>query len=50
MEENKDVFRFEDFLSGSKLDDLKKMKQNLFEGGVFEDLEGEEEEDSASSS
>lgn len=47
MEENKDVFRFEDFLSGSKLDDLKKMKQNLFEGGVFEDLEGEEE-DSAS--
>lgn len=48
MEENKEVFRFEDFLSGSKLDDLKKMKQNLFEGGVFEELEEiEEEEDEA---
>jgi hypothetical protein len=43
MEENKEVFRFEDFLSGSKLDDLKKMKQNLFEGGVFEELESLEE-------
>ena len=45
MEENKEVFRFEDFLSGSKLDDLKKMKQNLFEGGVFEELEEIEEDE-----
>lgn len=47
MEENKDVFRFEDFLSGSKIDDLKKMKQDLFEDGVLENLEEDEEEDSS---
>ena len=36
MEEKEDVFRFEDFLKGSKLDELMKMKQNLLEEGVFD--------------
>ena len=37
MEEKEDVFRFEDFLKGSKLDDLMKMKQSLLEEGVFDE-------------
>ena len=44
MEEKEDVFRFEDFLKGSKLDDLIKMKQNLLEEGVFDEAEASEEE------
>lgn len=43
MEEKEDVFRFEDFLKGSKLDDLIKMKQNLLEEGVFDEAESQEE-------
>ena len=43
MEEKEDVFRFEDFLKGSKLDDLVKMKQNLLEEGVFDEAEDSEE-------
>lgn len=43
MEEKEDIFRFGDFLKGSKLDDLKKMKQNLLEEGVFDDVEDSEE-------
>lgn len=42
MEEKEDVFRFEDFLKGSKLDDLMKMKQNLLEEGVFDEAEDSE--------
>ena len=42
MEEKEDVFRFEDFLKGSKLDDLMKMKQNLLEEGVFDDADDSE--------
>ena len=37
MEEKEDVFRFEDFLKGSKLDNLMKMKQSLLEEGVFDE-------------
>ena len=43
MEEKEDVFRFEDFLKGSKLDDLMKMKQNLLEEGVFDEVSDSEE-------
>lgn len=43
MEEKEDVFRFEDFLKGSKLDDLMKMKQNLLEEGVFDEVAESEE-------
>ena len=43
MEEKEDVFRFEDFLKGSKLDDLMKMKQNLLEEGVFDEAADSEE-------
>lgn len=35
----KDVFKFEDFLSGSKLDELKKMKSELLKEGLFNDDE-----------
>jgi hypothetical protein len=45
MEENKEVFRFEDFLNGSKIDHLIKMKQSLLEEGVFDDVEYSEEEE-----
>jgi len=37
MEEKEDVFRFEDFLKGGKLDNLMKMKQSLLEEGVFDE-------------
>ena len=30
MEEKDDIFKFEDFLGGNKIDDLKKMKSNLW--------------------
>jgi len=43
MEEKEDVFRFEDFLKGSKLDDLMKMKQSLLEEGVFDEASDYEE-------
>ena len=46
MEEKEDVFRFEDFLKGSKLDELMKMKQNLLEEGVFDEaLDSEESQE-----
>ena len=45
MEE--DVFKFDDFISGSKLNDLQKMKSELVKEGLFSDREGysEDEED-----
>jgi len=49
MEEKEDVFRFEDFLKGSKLDDLMKMKQNLLEEGVFDEVADIEESSEESS-
>lgn len=47
MEEKDEVFRFEEFLSESKIGDLAKMKQNLIDEGIFDseedyDTEGEE--------
>lgn len=44
MEDN-DVFRFEDFLGGNKIEDLKKMKSNLLKEGLFSDRYKDEEED-----
>ncbi len=44
MEEKEDIFRFGDFLKGSNLDDLKKMKQSLLEEGVFDEAEDSEED------
>jgi hypothetical protein len=46
MEEKDDIFRFEDFLGGDKIEDLKKMKSNLLKEGLFSDNEddGEYEE------
>jgi hypothetical protein len=41
----KDVFKFEDFLSGNKIDDLKKMKSNLIEEGLFNEDEDINEND-----
>ena len=35
--ENDDVFRFEDFLGGNKIEDLRKMKSNLLKEGLFSD-------------
>jgi hypothetical protein len=43
MEEKDDIFKFEDFLGGNKIDDLKKMKSNLLKEGLFN--ESEESED-----
>jgi hypothetical protein len=43
--EEKDIFRFEDFLGGNKIDDLKKMKSNLLKEGLFSDREGYSEEE-----
>lgn len=40
MEE--DVFKFDDFVSGGKFNDLQKMKDNLLKEGLFSDQEGEE--------
>ena len=48
MEEKDDIFKFEDFLGGNKIDDLKKMKSNLLKEGLFnenEELEDERPED-----
>lgn len=48
--EEKDIFRFEDFLGGNKIDDLKRMKSNLLKEGLFSDREdySEEEDDDSS--
>ena len=35
--EEKDIFRFEDFLGGDKIEELKKMKLNLLKEGLFSD-------------
>lgn len=37
MEEKDDIFKFEDFLGGNKMEDLKKMKSNLLKEGLFSD-------------
>lgn len=37
MEEKDDIFKFEDFLGGNKIDDLKKMKSKLLKEGLFSD-------------
>jgi hypothetical protein len=45
----KDIFKFDDFVTGGKLDDLQKMKSNLVKEGLFSDREGyndEEDDDS----
>ena len=45
MEEKDDIFRFEDFLGGDKIEDLKRMKSNLLNEGLFnEDEELEDDE------
>jgi hypothetical protein len=41
----KDVFKFEDFLSGNKIDDLKKMKSDLIKEGLFNEDEDINEND-----
>lgn len=43
MEEKDDVFRFEEFLSESKIVDLAKMKQNLIDEGIFDSEEYEDD-------
>lgn len=46
MEEKDDIFRFEDFLGVDKIEDLKRMKSNLLNEGLFnEDEELEDEVD-----
>ena len=45
MEEKDDIFRFEDFLGGNKIDDLKKMKSNLLKEGLFNENEESEEDE-----
>jgi hypothetical protein len=40
----KDVFRFEDFLSDNKFDELKKMKSNLLKEGLLNNSEETEED------
>ena len=45
MEEKDDIFRFEDFLGGDKIEDLKRMKSNLLNEGLFNEDEEEEEDD-----
>lgn len=42
MEE--DVFKFDDFVSGGKFNDLQKMKDNLLKEGLFSDYEEDVEE------
>ena len=43
MEEKDDIFRFEDFLGVDKIEDLKRMKSNLLNEGLFnEDDEGDD--------
>jgi hypothetical protein len=47
--EEKDIFKFEDFLGSNKIEDLKKMKSNLLKEGLFSGREGyidEEDDDS----
>lgn len=44
MEEKDDIFKFEDFLGGNKIDDLKKMKSNLLKEGLFNQNEESEDE------
>lgn len=44
MEEKDDIFKFEDFLGGNKIDDLKKMKSNLLKEGLFNENEESEDE------
>jgi len=39
MEEKDDIFRFEDFLNGDKIEDLARMKQSLIQEGIFEEEE-----------
>lgn len=47
MEEKEEVFRFEEFLNGSKLDELMRMKQDLLDEGVFDEaLEFDESDES----
>jgi hypothetical protein len=45
MEEKDDIFKFEDFLGGNKMEDLKKMKSNLLKEGLFSDKEDVEDEE-----
>jgi hypothetical protein len=48
MEEKDDIFRFEDFLGVDKIEDLKRMKSNLLNEGLFnedDELEDDEEVD-----
>ena len=45
MEEKDDIFRFEDFLGGDKIEDLKRMKSNLLNEGLFNEDEDEEDEE-----
>ena len=45
MEEKDDIFKFEDFLGGNKIDDLKKMKSNLLKEGLFNQNEESEEDE-----
>ena len=45
MEEKDDIFRFEDFLGVDKIEDLKRMKSNLLNEGLFNDDEELEDED-----
>ena len=37
MDDKDNIFRFEDFLGTEKIDDLKKMKENLLKEGIFND-------------
>lgn len=37
MSNKDDIFRFEDFLGTEKIEDLKKMKENLLKEGIFND-------------
>jgi hypothetical protein len=43
--EEKDIFKFEDFLGGNKIEDLKKMKSNLLKEGLFSDRESHDDEE-----
>ena len=45
MEEKDDIFKFEDFLGGNKIDDLKKMKSNLLKEGLFNENDESEEDE-----
>jgi len=41
----KDIFKFDDFVTGGKLDDLQKMKSNLVKEGLFSDEDHYEEDE-----